>query len=263
MNILFIGDIFGRPGRNVVKNRLPELKKELAVDVCVANCENSAAGLGITEKTADDVFNAGVDVITGGNHLWDKKEVFAYLAIEKRILKPVNFPPKSLGNSFFCKNLPNGKKLAVLTLCGQAFMNPVNSPFLTLEEILPTLKEAADYILVDFHAEATAEKRAFGLYFDGVVNIIVGTHTHIQTADEEILPGGTAYITDVGMTGPHNSVIGIKKEIIFEKIMTGMPVRYEVAERGKQLNAVFITLDEQSGKATKITRIKEFFSDNG
>ncbi len=262
MNILFIADVFGRPGRQIVKNHLPALLSELAIDVCIANCENSASGLGVTEKTADELFNAGVDILTGGNHLWDKKEVFDYLAIEKRILKPANFPPRALGNRFFIKTLPREKKLAIVTLCGQAFMGPADSPFIVMEELLPILKKESDYIFVDFHAEATAEKRAFGLYFDGQISAVVGTHTHIQTADEEILPGGTAYITDAGMTGPHHSVIGIKKEIIFEKIMTGMPLRYEVAERGKQLNAVFITIDELTGKATKIDRIREKISDN-
>ncbi len=263
MNILFIADIFGRPGRQILKNRLPALLTELAVDVCIANCENSAAGLGVTEKTADDLFNSGVDVLTGGNHLWDKKEVLGYLAIENRILKPANYPSRALGNRYFCKTLPNNQKIAILTLTGQAFMPPANSPFQVMEELLPELQKQSDYILVDFHAEATAEKRAFGLYFDGRVNVVIGTHTHVQTADEEILPAGTAYITDAGMTGPHHSVIGTKKEIIFEKFLTGMPVRYEVAEKGKQLNAVFISLDETTGKALQITRIKEKFPDNG
>ena len=257
MNILFIADIFGRPGRQIVKSILPGLLSELAVDVCIANCENSAAGLGVTEKTADELFNAGVDVLTGGNHLWDKKEVLQYLTIEKRILKPANYPPRALGNHYFVKTLPNRQKLAILTLCGQAFMGPANSPFLVLEEMLPELSQLSDYIFVDFHAEATAEKRAFGLYFDGKVNAVIGTHTHIQTADEEILPGGTAYITDAGMTGPHDSVIGIRKEIIFEKTLTGMPSKYEVAEEGKQFNGVFITLDEHTGRATEIKRLRK------
>jgi len=261
MNILFVADVFGRPGRQVVKNRLPELKTELAIDVCIANCENSASGLGITEKTADELFNAGIDVLTGGNHLWDKKEVLDYLAIENRILKPANYPPKALGSQYFIKTLPNDQKLAIITLCGQAFMSPANSPLLVMEEMLPILKEQSDFIFVDFHAEATAEKRAFGLYFDGQISAVVGTHTHVQTADEEILPGGTAYITDAGMTGPHYSVIGMKKEIIFEKMITGMPFKYEVADRGKQLNAVFISVDEKTGKATKIERIREKISD--
>lgn len=262
MNILFIADIFGKPGRQIVKNRLPQLRLELAVDVCIANCENSASGLGITEKTADELFNSGIDVLTGGNHLWDKKEVLSYLSIENRIVKPANYPPKAVGNPYFFKTLPHNRKLAIVTLCGQAFMGTASSPFLVMEEMLPDLKREADYIFVDFHAEATAEKRAFGLYFDGKVSAVIGTHTHIQTADEEILPNGTAYITDAGMTGPHYSVIGVKKEIIFEKILTGMPAKYEVADKGKQLNGVFITVDEGTGKATKIARIKERIKDN-
>jgi|SRR5690554_719052 len=257
MNLLFIADVFGRPGRQIVKNLLPDLLSQLSVDVCIANCENSAAGLGVTEKIADELFNAGIDVLTGGNHLWDKKEVLQYLSIEPRILKPANYPPRALGNRYFIKTLPKNQKLAILTLCGQAFMGPANSPFLEMEKLLPELQQKSDYIFVDFHAEATAEKRTFGHYFDGKVNAVIGTHTHIQTADEEILQGGTAYLTDAGMTGPHDSVIGIKKEIIFEKTMTGMPSKYEVAEDGKQFNGVFISFDEQTGRATEIKRIKE------
>lgn len=260
MNVLFIADVFGSPGRQVIKRRLPELREELKIDVCIANCENSASGKGVTEKTADDLFNAGIDVLTGGNHLWDKREVYEYLAIEKRIVKPANYPPNSLGNPYFVKSLPSGKKMAVVTLIGQAFMSTAISPFLALEQMLPELKKSADFVFVDFHAEATAEKKAFGLYFDGKVQAIIGTHTHVQTADEQILPKGTAYITDAGMTGPHDSVIGIKKEIIFEKMFTGMPCRYDVAEGGKELNAVFIEIDEATGRATSIKRIKELFS---
>ncbi|MFA5499062.1 MAG: TIGR00282 family metallophosphoesterase [Candidatus Cloacimonadia bacterium] len=260
MNILFIADVFGNPGRQIVKRRVPQLREELKIDVCIANCENSAAGKGVTEKTADDLFNAGVDVLTSGNHLWDKKEVYDYLAIEKRITKPLNYPPKALGNPYFVKTLPSGKKMAIVTLIGQAFMSAAMSPFLVLDEMLPELKKEADFVFVDFHAEATAEKRAFGYYFDGRVQAVVGTHTHIQTADEEILPKGTAYITDAGMTGPHDSVIGIKKEIIFEKMITGMPCRYDVADGGKQFNGVFIEVDENTGKAVQIKRIKELIT---
>ncbi len=256
MKILFVADIFGRPGRTVVKRLLPDMIEAMKIDVCIGNCENSASGRGVTEKVAAELFNSGFDVLTGGNHLWDKREVYKYLEIEPRILKPANYPPKAIGNTIFYKNLTNGKKLAVLSLCGQVFMGTADSPFTIMEELLPILKKETNMIFVDLHAEATAEKRAFGLYFAGKISAVIGTHTHIQTADEEILPGGTAYITDAGMTGPHDSVIGVNKEIIFERMTTGMPFRAEVAESGRQLNAVAIEIDENTGAALSIERIR-------
>lgn len=257
MNILFIADIFGRPGRSIVKKRVKNLISVLNIDICIANCENTASGKGITEKTAADLFDAGIDVLTGGNHLWDRKDSFNYIALEKRIVKPANYPPGAVGNPYFFKSGSNGNKLAIITLTGQAFMNVGDSPFTTLEKTLPLLTKQTKCILVDFHAESTAEKRAFGHYFDGKVSAVIGTHTHIQTADEEILPKGTAYITDAGMTGPHNSVIGITKEIAIGKFLTGMPNKFEVAETGLQLNGVYIKLNPQSGKAVHIERIRE------
>lgn len=256
-NLLFLGDVFGRPGRVILKTYLKDLKEKYSVDLCVINGENLASGRGITEKIAAEVFNYGVDVITSGNHLWDKKEGLDYIAVETRIVKPLNYPVKAFGNPYFVKTLSNDRKMAILSLSGQAFMGPVNSPFETLEKILPEIKEITCNIFVDFHAEATAEKRTMCLYFDGEVTAIVGTHTHIQTADEEILANGTAYITDAGMTGPHDSVIGIKKEIIFEKTITGMPLRYEIATGGLEINGVLITFNETDGKALSIKRIKE------
>ncbi len=255
MNILFIGDIFGEPGRRVIKDHLPGLKEEFQIDICIANGENVAHGKGITEKTASELFDSGIDVFTSGNHLWDRRESIEYLKIEKRIVKPLNYPDGAIGFKSYIKEI-NNKKIAIVTLVGQAFMWSANSPFTTLDEFLPELKKETDNILVDIHAEATAEKRALGYYFDGRVSAVIGTHTHIQTADEEILPSGTAYITDVGMTGPHDSVIGMDKNVVLKKLVTCMPQKFIVASEGLQINAVFIKLNDKDGKALKIQRIR-------
>ena len=254
MNILFIGDIFGRPGRNIIIDELKNIIKEFSLDAVIANGENIAHGKGITKRTAAPLFEAGIDVFTSGNHLWDKKDSIDYINEERRILKPINYTKNSPGNTFYQINLQNDEKLIVLNLVGQSFMPPANSPFEIFDEIYKELPKTADNILIDFHAEATAEKRAFGYYVNGKVAAVVGTHTHIQTADEEILSNGTAYITDVGMTGSHDSVIGVKKEIILKKIKTGVPIKYEVAETGLQLNAVFLKIE--NGKTKNIIRIK-------
>ena len=256
MNVLFIGDIFGSPGRKIVQEELPRLKEEFSVDITIANGENVAHGKGITEKTALALFDAGIDVFTSGNHLWDKRESLDYLKIEKRIIKPLNTMAKTIGHDRFFKTAPNEEKLAIVCLIGQAFMPPIDSPLNTLEKILSELRKETNNILVDFHAEATAEKRAMGYYFDGRISALIGTHTHIQTADEEILPNGCGYITDVGMTGPHDSVIGMKKEIILEKMTTGMPQKFDVADDGLQINAVFLKIDEKTGKTLEIKRIR-------
>ena len=258
MNILFIGDIFGSPGRNLMKKYLPELRKEFEIDFCIANGENAAHGKGITEKTANELFTCGVDVFTSGNHIWDRKDSIDYLKNEQRILVPLNYSEKSVGATKYVATIGNSK-LAIINLIGQVYMNPVDSPFTALEKILPKIKKETNNIFVDFHAEATAEKRALGFYFDGQISAMVGTHTHIQTADEEILPNKTAYITDVGMTGPHDSCIGIVKEIVLKKMITSMPQRFEIAEGGLQINAVVIEIDEDTGNAVNIQRIKRKF----
>lgn len=256
MNILFIGDIFGKPGRQIITNFLPKLISEFNIDICIANGENVAQGRGITQKTAEPLFEAGIDVFTSGNHLWDKKESLEFIKYEERILKPLNYPDKAPGNKYYLCRTSDGKTLCVLTLCAQAFMPPANSPFQIFDEYLPILRKETNNIFIDFHGEATAEKRAMGFFVDGKVSALIGTHTHIQTADEEILPNGTAYITDVGMTGPHDSVIGVDKKIILEKMTSGVPKRYEVSKQGLQINAVVIKVDEKTGKALEITRLK-------
>lgn len=262
MKVLFIGDIFGKPGREILIDYLPNIKKEFDIDFCIANGENVAHGRGITEKTSKSLFKAGVDLFTSGNHLWDQRDAMSFLDWEHRILKPANYPKKAFGSEYLIINNDQGNSLGVFNLSGQAFMGSANSFFETADYLINIISKETDSILVDFHAEATAEKRALGHYLDGRISAIVGTHTHIQTADEEILSNGTAYITDVGMTGPHDSVIGVKKEIILKKMSTGMPIKYEIASTGIQINAVVIEIDDHTGDAISIERLKREYSDD-
>ncbi len=262
MNLLFIGDIFGKPGRELLSDYLPNIRKEFEVDFCIANGENVAQGRGITERTSKMLFKAGVDLFTSGNHLWDQRDALGFLEWEHRILKPANYPKQAYGSEYQIIRNQNGLSLGVFTLSGQSFMGPANSPFEKADELIEIIGKETPNILVDIHAEATAEKRALGHYLDGRISALVGTHTHIQTADEEILPEGTAYITDVGMTGPHDSVIGVKKEIILQKMISGMPKKYEVALTGLEINAVVIQVENTSGRACYIERIKRGYSDD-
>lgn len=255
MRILFFGDVFGKPGRTILKDFLPELKEEFKIDLVIANGENLAQGRGLTEKTAEELFKAGVAALTSGNHLWDQKNSLEYIEREKRIIKPLNFPIKSIGSKSLI--LESGKaKLAVLSLVGQAFMGPAGFPLESIDAVLPEIRKITANILVDYHAETTAEKRALGFYLDGRISALIGTHTHVQTADEEILPLGTAYITDVGMTGPHDSIIGTEKKIILDKILTGIPHRFDVAKTGLQINAVVLEIEAETGRSISIERIR-------
>lgn len=254
MNVLFLGDIFGKPGREVCFKHLPALIEEQEADFCIANGENVAQGRGITAKTSKLLFEAGIDAFTSGNHLWDQKDAVEFIKSETRILRPLNFPEKAVGATHIVLKKDNFE-LAVISLIGQAFMGAANSPFEVADNFLKN-HQLPNSILVDIHAEATAEKRALGYYLDGRVSAVIGTHTHIQTADEEILPAGTAYLTDAGMTGPHDSIIGVRKEIILEKILSGMPIRHEISKAGLQINGVLIEINETSGKAVRIERIK-------
>lgn len=259
MKALFIGDIVGKGGRDAVKALLPNLVSRYKIDLVVANGENAAAGFGITDKTAIELFDSGVQVITTGNHVWDKKEAVPYIAKENRVLRPLNYPSGTPGSGSIVVSLaPSlpGVKAAVVNVMGRVFMNTLECPFRTAEAEAERLRETTDIIIVDLHAEATSEKVAFGYYLDGKVSAVVGTHTHVQTADEKILPGGTAYITDVGMTGPLVSVIGIEKEEIIERFLTLMPRKYDVAGGRVGLAAVVIEIDERSGKATGIQRLQ-------
>ena len=263
MKLLFIGDIVGQPGRNAVKTLLPKLREQHALDFIIANGENSAGGSGITPKTAREIFDAGVDVITSGDHLWDQKEVMELLANEKRFLRPLNYPVGTPGQgSGVFENrkseIGNRKLIAVLNVQGRTFMQPpLENPFtLALEEV-KRLRQRTKIIFVDFHAEATSEKIAFGRFLDGQVSAVVGTHTHVQTADEQILPHGTAYLTDAGFTGPHDGCLGREIEPVIKKFLTGMPQRFEVAKNRVQLHGAVIEIDDASGKAIKIQRVAE------
>ncbi len=256
MNILFIGDIFGKGGRNALLHEIDALRAEYSADIMIANGENLADGKGLTEKTARPLFDAGIDALTGGNHLWDRADSLDYIRKTPKIIKPLNYPEMTPGSRFYIIEKAE-LRLAVINLCGQIYMPPSDSPFSALANILKEINPLTPNILLDFHAESTAEKRALGWYANGMISALLGTHTHIQTADEEILPGGTAYITDVGMTGAHDSVIGVKRGLIVEKFRTSIPVRYESSDRGLQINAVYVNIDETTGKARAISRIKK------
>lgn len=256
MKVLFIGDIVGKNGRQTVKNLLPNLVSRYKLDLVIANGENSAGGFGITEKTAGELFDCGIHIITTGNHVWDKKEAVPYIAKEMRILRPLNYPSEVPGFGSILFTLPNKEKIGIINISGRVFMNTLDCPFRTGKSEVEKLKQETNIIIIDFHAEATSEKIAFGYYMDGKASAVVGTHTHVQTADEKILPGGTAYITDVGMTGPQTSVIGIEKEQILERFLTHMPRKYDVAGGKGLLSAVVIEIDDKSGKAVAIQRLQ-------
>ncbi len=255
MRILMIGDIVGRPGRRAILENLSCLRREMNIDFVIANGENAAAGHGITKEIAKQLFNAGVDVFTMGNHVWNKKEVFDYIEKEKRLLRPANYPPGTPGVGYQLYETNKGVTVGVVNVSGRIYMQELDCPFRTMDYILKQLQYQTNLIFVDFHAEATSEKVAMGWYLDGKVTAICGTHTHVQTADERILPNGTAYITDIGMTGPRDSVIGVTTEIVLEKFITQMPRRFEVADTTYQLNAVVIDVNPDNGQALKIDRI--------
>ncbi|MEW6770182.1 MAG: TIGR00282 family metallophosphoesterase [Bacillota bacterium] len=257
MRILMIGDIVGRPGRRAVKENLAAIRQGFGIDFTIANGENIAGGNGVTRETANELFGYGIDVLTGGNHIWDKKESYAFIAEEARLIRPANYPPEVPGAGY--RVFPVGDcKVAVVNLLGRVFMPDVDCPFRRAEEILAELSAVTPVIVVDFHAEATSEKMAFGWFLDGRVSAVLGTHTHVQTADERVLPGGTAYITDVGMTGPRDSVIGVRTETIIAKYVTQLPKRFEVAGGPYQFDACVVTVDPVTGKALEIERIRNF-----
>jgi len=253
---LFIGDIVGKIGRKAVQETLPGLMAEHGPDLIIANGENAANGFGITAKIARELFDFGVDVLTSGNHIWDKKEVLEYIGQENRLLRPANYSDSVPGSGYGVFRTKNGSLAAVLNLSGRIFMDPLDCPFKTADAVLADLKKETDLILVDFHAEATSEKMAAGWLMDGKVTAVLGTHTHVQTADEKILPGGTAYISDVGMTGAFNSVIGMDKKISIERIKTQVPVSYRVAKGDPALNGVVLEADVSTGKAVSIERLQ-------
>jgi 2',3'-cyclic-nucleotide 2'-phosphodiesterase len=257
VKLLFIGDIVGEPGRRAVKQLLPRLRDQHGLDVVIANGENSAGGNGITPKMAEEIFAAGVDAITSGDHLWDQKEVIELLANEKRFVRPLNYPPGTPGQGSLILRLEGRPPVAVVNLQGRTFMPPLESPFLAAQTEVERLRQITPIILVDIHAEATSEKIALARMLDGRVSAVVGTHTHVQTADEQIFPGGTAYLTDAGFTGPHESVLGREIEPVIRRFLTSQPQRFEVAKNLVLLHGVVIEIDADTGKATGIRRVAE------
>jgi len=255
MRILFIGDIVGRPGRQLVKTGLAGLISRHGVDFVIANAENAAAGAGITREIGDELLDLGVEVMTSGNHLWDKREVFSYIGTEPRLLRPANFPAGAPGNGSYLARTRDGMSVGVINVMGRVFMTPLDDPFAVVLREIEALRQRARILFVDFHAEATSEKIAMGWHLDGKVAAVVGTHTHVQTADERILPKGTAYLTDVGMTGPHDSIIGVEVEPSLNRFLTALPQRFEVASGNARLNAVVVEADETTGLATDIERL--------
>jgi 2',3'-cyclic-nucleotide 2'-phosphodiesterase len=256
MKVLFIGDIMGEPGRRAIARAIPRLVSQRQIDVVIGNGENVAGGFGITPELAEELFELGLAVITTGNHAWDKKEILDYFPREPRLLRPANYPVGVPGHGNYVIETPGGEHLAVLQLMGRAYMPTLDCPFQVAKKELADLKKRAAAVIVDMHAEATSEKMAMGHYLDGEVTAVVGTHTHVQTADEQILPRGTAYLTDIGMTGPLHSVIGVKKELAIEKFLTGMPRRFEVASGPTVFCGALVELDARLGKALSIERIR-------
>ncbi|MFH1689452.1 MAG: TIGR00282 family metallophosphoesterase [Candidatus Eisenbacteria bacterium] len=255
MKILFVGDIVGRPGRRALAELLPGIVETHAVDFTIANCENAAGGLGITERTATELLDAGVHVLTGGDHSWDRPEGVPFLDECERILRPANYPVGAAGRGFGIFESPSGEKVGVVNLQGRAFMKSLDCPFHMGLELVKSAKKETPIVVVDFHAEATSEKTAMGHYLAGIATCVLGTHTHVQTADECLLTGRTAYITDVGMTGPSDSVIGMLTEVALERFLMGMPRRYEVGQGPAILNAVVVDVDGDTGGARSIERI--------
>jgi hypothetical protein len=253
-NLLFVGDIFASPGRSIVAQNLKRIVAEEKIDLAIANAENAAGGFGITPQLADELFGYGLDVLTTGNHVWDKREIYEYLPRQPRLLRPANYPLETPGTGVITVEARNGAQCAILNLQGRVYMPQTDCPFRTADRLLAELPGDVRIRFVDFHAEVSSEKMAMGWYLDGRVSAVIGTHTHIPTADERILPGGTAYQTDAGMTGPYRSVIGVDKDIIIEKFLTQMPVRMEAARHGAELHAVIVEVDESTGRAAGVRR---------
>ena len=255
MNLLFVGDVMGRPGRRALRKILPELRQEYAIDFCITNGENAAGGKGITHKVARELFEYGTDVVTLGNHSWDNKDVFNFINQEERVIRPLNFPPGNPGRGYVTLDPPGQPRITVVLLQGRVFMVPIDCPFLSIDRFLQE-KSDRGVVIVDVHGDATSEKVALGWFLDGRVSAVIGTHTHVQTADETILPKGTAYITDVGMTGPHRSVIGCKIDEMMRRFLYKLPASNEVAREDVKICAVVIKIEPDTGKATWIKRLR-------
>ena len=257
MNILFLGDVVGRAGRTAVTALLSSLVREHSIDFVIANGENAAGGYGLTVETALELLDAGVDCLTSGNHIWKHRDVYDFLEQEPRVLRPANYPPGAPGRGATVHEAADGSKVGVVNLLGRIFMAPVDCPFRRGQQEVQEMAGEAEVVVVDFHAEATSEKRALGFFLDGQVAAVIGTHTHVQTSDEQVLPGGSAYITDCGMTGPVDTVIGAKKDVIIERFITGLPQRFVVPNTGScEISGVVIQCNRENGLAEVITRVK-------
>ena len=254
MRLLFIGDIVGSPGRHIIEERLADILVQERIDLAVANADNAAAGFGIIPRLAEQLLATGIQVLCGGNHIWDRNEILDYLPLQPRLLRPANFPVGVPGGGLFVGETRQGQPFAVLHVQGRTFMPAIDCPFRAADRELGRLTENVKVILVDVHAEATSEKQALGWYLDGRVSAVVGTHTHVATADERILPGGTAFITDVGMTGPHDSVIGMDQRAVLDRFLQGLPTRFVVAANNLAMHAVRIEIDAETGHAISIER---------
>ena len=267
MKILLMGDIVGRPGRAIVEREVIRLREERAIDLVIANCENAAGGAGITPPIAEDLFRAGVDVLTSGNHVWRKREAYDLLKLDPRVIRPANYPDGAPGAGSTVVETLAGEKVGVLNVMGRVFMEPLDCPFRTAERELARLKMVTPVIIVDMHAEATSEKVAMGWFLDGKVSCVFGTHTHIPTADERVLPKGTGFITDVGMTGPYDSVIGRRVDQILERFLSNLPMKSEVADSNIQLRGLLVDVDAKTGRARSVERLTKVMEgavhDNG
>jgi hypothetical protein len=257
LRILFIGDIVGRPGRDLVKAGLPALIEHHRIDFVIANVENAAAGFGITREIGDHLLDEGVEVMTSGNHIWDRKEALDYIGAESRLLRPANYPVGAPGKGSYLARTQDGRPVGVVNVMGRVFMVGIDDPFAVALREVEGLRARTRIVFIDFHAEATSEKQAMGWHLDGKATAVVGTHTHVQTADERVLPKGTAYMTDVGMTGPHDSIIGVEVEAALGRFLTAMPAKFETATGNPRLNAVIVDADDATGKATSIERVSQ------
>lgn len=261
--VIFIGDVVGEPGRRALRNLLPSLRQQHHADFCIVNGENVAGGAGITPKTFDELRAAGADVITTGDHIWDNKEIFSILGTEPRLLRPANYPPQATGHGSVVIESPSGTKIAVLNLMGRTFMKNLDCPFSVADREVAVLRPQTPMIIVDMHAEATSEKIALGRFLDGQVSAVLGTHTHVQTADEQIFPKGTAFLCDAGMSGPHESILGREIEPVIKRFITQMPQRFEVAQHGIRLHGVLLQIDANTGHALGIQRLSIPLKING
>ncbi|MCD7033701.1 TIGR00282 family metallophosphoesterase [Metabacillus sp. GX 13764] len=255
MKILFIGDVVGHAGRDMIKHYLPKLKSKHRPNAIIVNGENAAHGKGLTEKLYRELLEAGANVITMGNHTWDKKEIFEFIDKSPQLIRPANYPPGTPGKGIYYFKA-GGKEIAVINLQGRTFLPPIDCPFRKADELVEEARKRTPYIFVDFHGEATSEKQAIGWYLDGRVSAVVGTHTHVQTADERILPKGTAYLTDAGMTGPYDGILGVERDAVIKRFLTSLPVRFDTAEGRTQLSGVLVELDSKTGFGKSIKRIQ-------